>query len=232
VPVASPLRQDRRGLFRKTKKRRNIYESKILTRDLQQYLAQKLLPIYSKVQMGLAPVPPLKTVPREQAVAEKCPRPDWNYLRWDGYSDKKYQALLSGEALLELQWHGEKVSLELQVRSYYNGGKLALVLMDWTNGESEDWGDLTVNLGCPVEKDCAFIDTNGLGAEILPWVEKNGLGKPTGRRQRSGFAEYPEYRFDAGRLLELDDCGYQEYSRIFEQANRAQHPRKKSGQER
>ena len=88
------------------------------------------------------------------------------------------------------------------------------------------------NLGCSVEKDCAFVDINDLGEEILAWVEKNGLGKPTGRSQRSGFVVYPEYRFDAGRLRELDDYGYQEYSRIFEQANRVQHPRKKDSQER
>ena len=57
----------------------------------QAYLLQKLLPIYAKVQMGDIPVPKLKTVPKEIALAEKCPKPDWNYLRWEGYSDKKYQ---------------------------------------------------------------------------------------------------------------------------------------------
>lgn len=198
----------------------------------QEYLVRRLLPIYSKVQLGSLPTPSLKTVSREAALAEGCPRPDWNYLRWAGYSDKKYHSILNGEALLELQWYGETVSLELQVRSYYNAGKLALQLADWSDGEPEDWADLTVNLGCSVEKDCAFVDINDLGEEILAWVEKNGLGKPTGRSQRSGFVVYPEYRFDAGRLRELDDYGYQEYSRIFEQANRAQHPRKKDSQER
>lgn len=52
----------------------------------QEYLIQKLLPIYSKVQMGIAPVPPLKTVPKSVAASEECPRPDWNYLRWEGCS--------------------------------------------------------------------------------------------------------------------------------------------------
>ena len=81
----------------------------------QAYLSQKLLPIYAKVQMGDIPVPELKTVPKEIALAEKCPKPDWNYLRWEGYSDKKYQDILSGKALLEMSWMGEKTSLELQV---------------------------------------------------------------------------------------------------------------------
>ena len=42
----------------------------------QAYLLQKLLPIYAKVQMGDIPVPKLKTVPKEIALAEKCPKPD------------------------------------------------------------------------------------------------------------------------------------------------------------
>jgi len=195
----------------------------------QQYLAQKLLPIYSKAQMGLAPVPPLKTVPREVALAESCPRPDWNYLRWDGYSDKKYQAICSGEGLLELCWHGKQVSLELQVRSYHNAGRLALQLVDWTSGGPEPWGSLTTNLGVSVEKDCAFIDVNNLGEKILPWIEENGLGKPTGYCERSGFAAYPEYRFDAGRLRELDDYGYQEYSRTLDQSNQLTENRHEDG---
>lgn len=186
----------------------------------QEYLAQTLLPIYAKAQMGDIPVPQLKTVSKELALAEECPRPDWNYLRWDGYSDKKYRDILSGKALLELPWQGEKVSLELQVRSYYNGGSLALLLADWSQGEPEPWGDLTVNLGCSVGKECAFIDTNDLGEEILPWIEKNGLGEPTGRTERSGFAVYPEYRFHPERLKELDDNGYAEYTNLLNQQKR------------
>lgn len=198
----------------------------------QEYLIQKLLPVYSRVQMGELPVPELKTVPRELALAAECPRPDWNYLRWDGCSDKKYQSILSGEGLLELFWFDENVSLEVQVRSYYNAGKLALLLVDWTGGEPEEWGALTTHLGLPVQKDCAFVDVNNLGDGILPWIEKNGLGKPTGRKERSGFVEYPEYHFDPKKLQELDALGYQEYSRAFDQAARGRRQERKSGQER
>lgn len=198
----------------------------------QQYLAKEILPIYSKVQMGVIPAPPLKTVPKELALAECCPKPDWNYLRWDGYSDRKYQAILSGEGLMKLHWHGTEASLELQVRPYYNAGKLALLLVDWSSGNPEPWGDLTVNLGCHVDKDCAFININGLGEDILPWVEKNGLGKPTGRCQCSGFVTYPEYHFDARRLFELDDEGYRQYSQIYDSVHKDPNQRKRGGQER
>lgn len=93
--------------------------------------------------------------------------------------------------------------------------KLALKLVDWSQEDPEPWGDLSVNLGIPVEKDCAFIDTNNLGEEILPWIEKTGLGSPTGRTERSGFVVYPEYHFNPGRLKELDDFGYELYENLF-----------------
>ena len=180
----------------------------------QSYLSQKLLPVYAEAQMG-GIVPPFHTVPKETAIAESCPMPDWNYLRWDGYSNRKYQDLCSGKALLDLSWIGEKVSLELQVRSYYDGNP-AVLLSDWNNGEPEPWGDLTVNLGMTMEKNCAFLDINQLGEEIQTWVEKNRLGSPTGRMERSGFVVYPEYRFNPERLKELDDKGYAEYTAMQE----------------
>lgn len=197
----------------------------------QEYLVQKLLPIYSAAQMGEATVPPLNAVAEELALAENSPRPDWNYLRWEGYSDKKYQAICRGEGLMEMPWYGMTASLELQVHSYYDASKLALMLVDWSEGEPEPWGDLTVNLGISTEKDCAFVNVNDLGEGILSWIEKNGLGKPTGRSQGNGFAVYPEYRFDPKRLLELDDHGYQQHSQRYDVANRPQE-RKKGSQER
>lgn len=190
----------------------------------QVFLIEKLLPIYAKVQMGELPVPPLETVSRELALAENCPTPDWNYLRWDGYSDKKYQGIQSGEALLDFDLSGMKATLEVQVRSYYNNGDLAVLLADWSDGAPEPWEDLTVNLGCSVEKDCAFVDVNHLGEGVLDWIVKNALGQPTGRTQRSGFVTYPECRFNAKRLQELDDNGYLEYSSRYDSMHKPQKP--------
>ena len=74
----------------------------------QSYLSQKLLPVYVEAQMGDI-VTPFRAVPKETAIAESYPMPDWNYLRWGRYSDRKYQDLCSGKALLELSWIGEQV---------------------------------------------------------------------------------------------------------------------------
>lgn len=53
--------------------------------------------------------------------------------------------------------------------------------------------------------------------DILSWIEKNGLGSPTGRNEQSGFVVYPEYRFHPERLKELDDKGYAEYENLLKQ---------------
>ena len=177
----------------------------------QEYLASKIIPAYAPCLMDPDKTMELETVPKEVAQSAPCPQPDWNYLRWDGYSDEKYQAIQSGDGLLKLPWDGKTISLDCQVRSYYNNGNLALLLQDWNNGEPEPWGDLTVNLGISLDQDCAFVDVNNLGQEILPWLENEGLAKPTGRTQQSGFVSYPEYRFNREKLAKLDPEGYQSY---------------------
>lgn len=102
----------------------------------QAYLCEKLLPVYARVQMGEVPVPELKTVPKEEALAEECPMPDWNYMRWGGCSDEKYRAILN-RALLRMSSCGCDYDLEVQVGSYCDNGNLAIQLADWTDGEPE-----------------------------------------------------------------------------------------------
>ena len=57
------------------------------------------------------------------------------------------------------------------------------------------YSTLTINLREPHEPNCSYVDTND-----NPWAEKfitdNKLGKPTGRKMRSGYCEYPQYQFD------------------------------------
>ena len=177
----------------------------------QSYLAKKLLPVYAPCLTDPEKNLELETVPAEAALAEPCPTPDWNYLRWDGYSDQKYRAIQHGEGLLNLPWHGGTVPVDVKVSSYYSNGNLALSLQNWTHGEPEPWGNLTVNLGILMGQDCAFVDVNNFGNEILPWIEKNGIAVPTGRTRLSGMVFYPEYRFHGEKLAELDSVGYQRY---------------------
>lgn len=181
----------------------------------QNFLQRRLLPIYVPVQTGEIPVPKMKTVSREIAMSEHCPRPDWNYLRWDGYSNEQYEAITSGKALLDLLWDDDTYKIELRVGFYEHGGNMAIEMIDWTDGEPEAWSILTVNLPGKLEKDCAFIDVNHMGNEILRWLRINRLAKPTGRTMRSGYVVYPEYRFNAHRLQKLDPKGYAAYAKQY-----------------
>ena len=73
----------------------------------QEYLASKIIPAYAPYLMDPDKTMELETVPREVARSTPCPQPDWNYLRWDGYTDQKYQAIQSGDGLLKLPWNGK-----------------------------------------------------------------------------------------------------------------------------
>lgn len=180
------------------------------------FLTEKLNPIYIPVKAGKIPPPKLKTVPRKLAEAENGPMPDWNYLYWDGYSNEEFEGIISGKSLFDWRQDEDVYKIALKVASYEHGGNLAIEMIDWTDGEPELWDVLTVNLPEKIEQDCAFIDVNNLGDEILPWLEKNDLAKPTGRMMKSGYVEYPEYRFNAQKLQELSPQGYADYVKYLQ----------------
>ncbi|XOQ45090.1 MAG: DUF4332 domain-containing protein [Clostridium sp.] len=198
----------------------------------QKYFYEKLMPILHPIQQGEAEAPKLKTVSKGIAEAEPCPKPDWNYLHWDGYSDEKYQSILNRTALLDLSWRGEKLSLEIQVRYYYTNGNLAVLFVNWSRDTPGMLESLTVNSRCHTKKDCSFINVGFWGKEILPWIEKNSLGHPTGRIERYGFVTYPEYHFNMEKLRELDEQGYQMYAQQYKEAAKKHPSWKKGGKER
>ena len=83
-------------------------------------------------------------------------------------------------------------------------------MVTWESGDPEPWATLTVNLPGQRQKGHAFIDTNA-DSEFPTWLIRHGLAIPTGRTMQSGFCTYPEYRFRANRLQELDPEGYAGY---------------------
>lgn len=149
---------------------------------------------------------------------------------------KKYARTLSQSQILSLSWElgvedeepdtdaapvtlpykkfGATHPIQLQVTSYLNGN-LAIQMVTWESGDPEPWATLTVNLPGQRQKDHAFIDTNA-DSEFPTWLIRHGLAIPTGRTMQSGFCTYPEYRFRANRLQELDPEGYAGYLKNFE----------------
>lgn len=149
---------------------------------------------------------------------------------------KKYTRTLSQSQILSLSWElgvedgepdtnaapvtlpykkfGATHPIQLQVTSYLNGN-LAIQMVTWESGDPEPWAALTVNLSGQRQKGHAFIDTNA-DSEFPTWLIRHGLAIPTGRTMQSGFCTYPEYRFRANRLQELDPEGYAGYLKNFE----------------
>lgn len=115
------------------------------------------------------------------------------------------------EANLTIVNHGKTFPVTLKIARYGNGN-LAIVLMrQELEGFWDVWTRLTVNLPELCDTDCAYIDVNNNGDEILSWLSKNGLAIPTGRSASSGYCTYPEYHFDPDALKRLDPDGYAAY---------------------
>lgn len=113
--------------------------------------------------------------------------------------------------------YGTTRPIQLQVAAYLNGN-LAIEMITWEDGCPEPWNTLTVNMYDPREKDCAFIDTNNNGKEILRWITRHKLAVPTGNVRKSGFCTYPEYRFRENRLRGVDPDGYEAYLKIWNES--------------
>lgn len=115
----------------------------------------------------------------------------------------------------DLDFYGKIYPIQLSISTYPNGN-LAIPMTAWNNGKPEPWNVLTVNLGRPMKKNHAFIDTNNNGNDILAWIVRHGLAVPTGVFSTSGFCCYPEYRFRSDCLQEFDPDGYAHYFEIWD----------------
>ena len=115
-----------------------------------------------------------------------------------------------------LHKYGADHAIYLRIETYLTGN-LAIQMMTDTEDGPILWNVLTVNLMGICDKNCAFIDTNNNGDEILKWIKENRLARPTGNFVGSGYCKYPEYRFYKKVLEEIDPDGYAEYLEVQKQ---------------
>lgn len=90
----------------------------------------------------------------------------------------------------------------------YMGGELAIVLMSLRQGvPCEEYAVLTVNLDCYTGARTqsgtrAYVDVNNNDHwGCRQFIEKHGLGTPTGQIARSGYCTYPLYEFDTAKFF-------------------------------
>lgn len=112
--------------------------------------------------------------------------------------------------IFDFNKYGNAYKMKLEIDSYLNGNLAITMLVEKEDGWTP-WNVLTVNLGFPLEKNIAYIDTNNNGDTILAWITRNKLAVSTGKRARSGFCSYPQYKFREAALREIDPDGYERY---------------------
>ena len=94
------------------------------------------------------------------------------------------------------RWVDEPMDAILYVDAYANNGRMFIGLWCKEDEYFEPWTDITINLFGPItDENCAFVD-NTLCPELGDFLERNNLAEPTGRVRQSGWAFYPEYRFN------------------------------------
>jgi len=101
-----------------------------------------------------------------------------------------------------LNKYGKKHPMTFDIDTYLENGNLYVGLITHEEGYPEPWQNLTVNLGVKCEPNCAFIDTNNNGNEIIEWLCENEIGHPTGNLKASGFCVYPEFQFNMEKLMQ------------------------------
>ena len=106
---------------------------------------------------------------------------------------------------LTLNAWGKDHPITFNLDHYAENGNLYVGMICHDEGYSESWSNLTVNLSVKCDSNCAFIDVNNNGQEILLWLIKNSLGDLTGRMQPSGFCLFPEFKFNMPELLKYTE---------------------------
>ena len=103
--------------------------------------------------------------------------------------------------MLTLHKYESNHSITFELANYVENGNLYVGLISNDNGYYEPWQNLTVNLSVKCQDNCAFIDTNNNGDEIVDWLISMHLGHLTGRMQTSGWCVYPEFEFNMDELM-------------------------------
>lgn len=122
-----------------------------------------------------------------------------------------------------LTYRGKRVWLAVEA---YRSAPVCMALVLQRDGAMADL--LTVNLGSEIGNDtimplgCGFVDVNN-HADAEELIRENGLGEPYMRFSepvavKSGFVEYPLYRFNTEKLKELDAVGFARYETEYEAA--------------
>jgi len=92
-------------------------------------------------------------------------------------------------------WTNGSYDVFLKIHRYVNNQNLAIEILIDKGHYYEPYGMLTVNLSETLPEDTAYVDTNNI-QNAEEFIKEYKLGESTGDTRRSGFCEYPLYKFD------------------------------------
>lgn len=105
----------------------------------------------------------------------------------------------------ELNAYGSVIPISLSKSTYEYNGSLAIAMTSYSEGYAEPWDNLTVCLDQqPSNACCAFVKSDEWH-KYPEFLERNAIAVPTGVIATSGYNIYPEYRFSAEVLAEMDE---------------------------
>lgn len=109
---------------------------------------------------------------------------------------------------MEIRGYGGIEEVVIERSLYRYGNRLMLNLIGIYDGIREPFATLTVNLDTEedISIDEAFVDVNNI-PDACRFIECYELGVPTGRIARSGYCEYPLYKFDLDKIAKLEQEG-------------------------
>lgn len=97
--------------------------------------------------------------------------------------------------------------LEIRPTYYPYNRTLAIALFE----DGEAYGNLTCCLDDAPGTNCAYIDVNNMGKDIVEVLEEEGFGQRTGKEHPSGYVVYPEISFREEVLRECTNEDYEQY---------------------
>ena len=97
--------------------------------------------------------------------------------------------------------------LEIRPTYYPYNRTLAIALFE----DGEAYGNLTCCLDDAPGRNCAYIDVNNMGKDIVEVLEEEGFGQRTGKERQSGYVVYPEFAFKEEVLRDCTNKDYEQY---------------------
>lgn len=111
----------------------------------------------------------------------------------------------------------ESMKVWMQIGGCKKTGNLDIAFYSEANDGMFPVMEVTEEFGLPMKKNRMFLKEGMTGEDELAFLQRYGIGKPTGEVGRCGIRECPVFEFHEEVLRKLDPEGYRRYEEIHGQ---------------